>query len=88
MYTFFGVLVLMTTFQVSSSFGAAVLHFRNLRCTFAESYLKNALNLYDHYIASKGISFYLYTKDQPPEKLIYVNGLFTVNGFQKSKQTR
>lgn len=82
-------LVLAIFVNFSENFGASLTHILNLRCTLADSYLKEAFQLYDRFvISSKTVSFYFYAKDAEAEKISKVNDTYIISGFDSSKPTR
>lgn len=80
----------MTFFvNFSEPFGGSLTHILNIRCTLADSYLKDAFQLYDRLVISPNtVTFYLYAKDAYPEKIIKVNDTYSVIGFDSLKPTR
>jgi hypothetical protein len=81
--------IFVTVLHLSTPFGASITQIMNLRCTFADSYLKDAFEIYDRYvISSKTVSFYFYAKDVEPEKISRVNDTYFIDGFDKTKPTR
>lgn len=82
-------LLLISMLHIVSSFGASFAHFLNIRCSFADSFLKNGFRLYDEIIAPSMISFYYHSKEEEEQKKIHqVNGSYYVEDFDNLKPTR
>lgn len=80
--------LLISLLQAVSSFGAAVVHFLNIRCTFADSVFKKGFKLYDELIAPSMISFYYQSQEEELRKISLANGSYYIEEFDRLKPTR
>lgn len=74
--------------KVGSSFVIGFSDFLNIRCTFADTFLKETLKLYDAVIEPSIVSFHFQSKNEEPEKLTEVNDTYRIKNFDPTKPTR